>query len=99
MERPDNLEGNQVPQEYPGNDPQKMNESIDRFKKFVERKLAASKEAKAPHAQKKPPLRAPSTKPAPQPVVDGKMSAAGPDRDDDELVPDGKGGMIMKKYL
>jgi hypothetical protein len=33
------------------------------------------------------------------PAVDGKMAAAGKDDDGDELVSDGKGGWVMKKFL
>lgn len=59
-----------------------FDEKLANLKKFVAARL----------------VKRPISKPNPAPVFDGKMAAAGVDKDDDELIDDGHGGLVMRKY-
>ena len=59
-----------------------FDEKLANLKKFVAARL----------------VKRPISKPTPAPVFDGKMAAAGVDKDDDELIDDGHGGLVMRKY-
>ncbi len=85
---------NQKPKGVPSYD-----EIVQRAKEMERENLARSREKRIEAFQRSKSAGKKVMRPVSAPPIDGKMASAGKDDDGDELVPDGKGGKVMKKFL